>query len=253
MPEQAEPWSRARLPRPFADDPWKDERAESANVLWDWHQGLLPELAGLDARRRAALEVCSRYELDPDDVGLQEEAAERMRDGLRLPDAEALNALVHGWTAAHGRLLAGLAGLGKYSWQQTYIFMMSRGFTLSAALMVLPEDLAEDRILFPLSDLEQAGLTPEELKNDGPTRAAKKVIWKEVVRARDSFAQAQQLVDDLDRRQAASFRRWWFAGLEILHIIESNDYDVWNRPPRLTRYRRLHTRFQARFGRTTFR
>lgn len=256
MPDRAEPWTRATLPRPFQNDPWQGEVREAAHVLWDWHQGvltLLDDSAGRDRLRSAAIDVCRAYSLDTAELDAQESAADELTRPLRFETVEELDAFLDRWTAAHGRLLAGLAGLGGYSWHHAHISVMSRGFAMTAALMVLPEDLAADRVFVPLTDLDRAGVSVEELREGRMTPDIRKVIWKQVVRARDSFAQSQQFVDDLTRRQAASFRRWWFAALEMLNVIEANQFDVFTQPPHLSRYRRWHARFQARFGRTTFR
>lgn len=256
MQDPPQAWTRATLPRPFADDPWKDQELAAVTELWDWHQrlpDLIEDTVELERLRGSVLDVCRRYDLDSADVTSQEEVAREFAHPVRVESMEQLDDLVDRWTAAHGRLLAGLAGIGKYTWQQEHIFAMSRGFALTASLMVLPEDLADDRVLFPLADLDRGGVTVEELRRGRMTPSIKKLIWKEVVRARDSFAQARRAIDDLDRRQAAAFRRWWFAALEILNKIEANDFDVFTRPPRLSRYSILHARFQARFGRTTFR
>lgn len=245
-------WTRATLPRPFLDNPWRDDKAEAAAAFWDWHVGLSIVASNRDALRAQALEYGAEYGIDEAEVLMQVSAADRMAEGLRLQDADDFNEFVRQWTGAHTRLLAGLAGVGGYSWQQPMLDALSRAFFLTGALMALPDDLERDVVVFPLAELEKAGVTVAELKAGDVTPAVKRLLWRMTVWARDNFANSVRLVDEGSRREAAAFRNWWFAGAEMLNVIERNNFDVWQRPPELSMYRRLLVRFQARFGNFTF-
>lgn len=267
------PWTHASLPRPFTDATRDVEVEAAVNGAYDWHaylRGLRGDSSAIadDARRilarqpvsvlnqakvDAALVLVTDHDASVEDVARQVEAAARFQSSVRLHDVVALEAFVDLWTGAHARVIGAIGGIGRYTWQQALISEISRGFFLTASLMTLPEDLEEGHVLFPLSDATAVGMEESELMPGNLTPGVRRFLWKQTVRARDSFAQSQRLIDDLDRRQAASFRRWWFAALEVLNQIERNKFDVWSHPPRLTPYRRAHVRFQARFGRTTFR
>ena len=245
-------WTRATLPRPFLDSPWRDDKAEAAAAFWDWHAGLSLRATNRDSLRTHALEHASRYAIDEAEVLMQASAADRMAEGLRLQDADDFNAFVRQWTGAHTRLLAALAGVGGYSWQQPMLDALSRAYFLTGALMALPDDLERDIVAFPLTELEKAGVTVAGLKTGDVTPAVKRLLWRMTVWARDNFANSVRLVDEGSRREAAAFRNWWFAGAEMLNVIERNDFDVGRTPPELSMYRRLLVRFQARFGNFTF-
>ena len=245
-------WTRASLPRPFSEDPWRQEKAEAAAAFWDWHVRLGAGEDDLDEVRDRALKYCAVFELDEQDVLMQIPASERLAGGLRLQDTDEFNEFVHQWTGAHTRLLCGLAGIGGYSWHQSMIDALAGAFFLTGALMSLPDDLERDVVAFPLSELEKSRVTVEELKAGEVTDAVRRLLWRMTVRARDNYANAVNLVDEGSRREAASFRTWWFSGAEMLNVIEKNGFDVWGKPPHLGRYRRLLVRFQARFGNFTF-
>jgi phytoene/squalene synthetase len=271
-------WTRESLPRPFEDAPRDVDARSLVSNAWEWHEALSAlagesiEMRGIsDSLRAGAIEseredprinqdaqrayqrVTSAYPSLAEELINQADGAEMLSGCVRVNDASELDRLVRKWTGAHARVLGGIAGIGRYSWQERLLDEASRGFFLTAALMTLREDLIADRVLFPLSDAEAVSMNLDDLTSGRVTEPVRRFLWKQVVRARDSFAQSQRLVDDLERREAAAFRRWWFASLEILNRIEKNRFDVWQHPPRLSAYHRAHVRFQARFGRTTFR
>jgi 15-cis-phytoene synthase len=271
QPEGA--WTHHTLPRPFLDAAKDDGARDALNAAYDWHQCLRtvemrPNVLEDEASRlesgqstqklsadrvEAIRPLVSEYDADPADFAAQIRGAAALQEPLRFKDASELDAFVEQWTAAHARVMGAVAGIGAYSWQRSLMFEISRGFFLTGALMTLKQDLEQGHLLFPLSDAAIVGMNADDLFSGAATSGVRRFLWKQVVRARDSFAQSQRLIDDLDRRQAAAFRRWWFASLEVLNQIEKHDFDVWNHPPKLSLYHRAHVRFQARFSRTTFR
>jgi 15-cis-phytoene synthase len=267
------PWTSETLPRPFLDAPREDASRSAIGRAYDWHQYLArlhadAAILRRDAERiergaeplavdaalaRSMLDLVRDFNVDPVDIAAQILACAEMQHAVRFADAAALDEFVARWTAAHGRVIGAIGGLGRYTWQRELIGEAARGFFLTGHLMTLEEALERGHLYFPLSDAESVGLDVADVFSGRKTPGLRRFLWKQVVRARDSFAQSQRLVDDLDRRSAASFRRWWFAALEILNQIERNNFDIWAHPPRLSAYHRAHVRFQARFGRTTFR
>jgi phytoene synthase len=163
-----------------------------------------------------------------------------------------LNAFIHAFVVPHARLLARLAGADR-NWQQPQIQALAEGFFLVRTLTALPADLARNRLFIPEEDCDRAGVGFEQLRRGMVDDRVKKLLWKQSVRARDAFAQSLPLAGELERRYARAFKRWWLGGLEVLNEVERRDYDVWTSPVTLKPRHRMLVRFQARFGRATFR
>ena len=72
--------------------------------------------------------------------------------------------------------------------------------------------------------------------NDART---KKLLWKQVIRIRDAFAQGQPLVKEVPRKFRRSFKKNWLTGLELVGEIERRQYDLWTRPISLSRLQRF--------------
>lgn len=267
------------LPKPFYDDGFPRAQRPAVQVLWDFHTALLdpraPALDGsdLDAYFRAEREkaqrgeplkvvpsstaddaylACSDHHLPMDLLARQVEAARHFTGPIRFGGNRAVNAFIDAFAASHGRLLAHLAGASG-SWQLGFVDEFCRGMFWVGRLMTLKRDVERDWIFIPQSDLDQNGVTVEQLRQGPVDEDMRRLLWKQTIRAKDAFAQSEQLASDLPRRYAGAFKRWWFAGLELLNEIVRRDYDVWSEPVRLTGYQRAQARFQARFGRTTFR
>jgi phytoene synthase len=108
-------------------------------------------------------------------------------------------------------------------------------------------------VYIPLRDFEKTGVSVEQLKSGALDADGRKLLWRQVIRARDAFAQGQPLAQDLSRKTRRAFKRWWLGGLEVLNEIERRKYDVWSEPITLSAFHRAQVRFQALFGRTSFR
>lgn len=262
-----------RPPRPFYDDAPPAVR-EAVQALYHWHDGLR-EAARADGPRsfaaeadrvlaeqplsflpeataRAAYRACRTHGLPLADLAGQVRAAYAWQGPLRFPSRADLRAFEEEWALSHGRQLARLAD-AYHRWQHDAVHELSRAFFSTARLMHLPDDLARDQLFIPLSDLQQVGVSLEELRAGHRTEGVQRLLWRQVVRARDAYGQAMPLVKDLDRRVRSPFKRWWLAGLEMLNQIERNGYDVWTQPPSLGWHHKVQIRLQAWFGKTTFR
>lgn len=266
------------LPRPFYDDGWSRALQPAAQALWNWHTSLtepqVPALDGADraaffeaaytraaagepvtivpaAVREAAYGACEAHQLPRVMLARQIRGAAQREAPVRLATGEALNAFMQDWVAPHARLLAHLADAGLRS-QQPFVDELARGFFLTRALVNLPADLEADRLFIPLSDLEQAEVSLDQLRAGRLDEPLRKVLWKQVIRARDAFAQGQPLVHDLAWRHRGAFKRWWLGGLEMLNEIQRRRYDLWSEPVRLSTFHRAQVRFQALAGRTSF-
>ena len=269
----------AELPKPFYHDGFPRSKRSSAQALWDFHIALLhpraPALDGSDLRAyflaerekalrgeslkvvpsetgRAANLACTENDLPAELLARQIEVSHRFTGPIRFAGNQEVNTFIDDYAGSHGRLLAHLADVTG-SWQQAYIDELCRGFFWVGRLASLKRDVQRDWVFIPKADLEQNGVTVEQLQAGRIDEKMRRLLWKQTIRAKDAFAQSEQLVSDLQGQYASAFKRWWFGGLEVLNEIVRRDYDVWSEPVRLSRYQRAQARFQARFGRTTFR
>ena len=268
--------TRSGLPIPFYDDPWKGEERQAAQALWDWHLALFhapiahkgdreayyesqarlveagrPPMLLDSGISRAALEACETYSLDRTLLANQVRAAGLLGKSVRFENASTLRAFVDLWAGSHGLLLAGLAG-AKGKWQRPWVEHLAFGFFLTSRLVNLPADLSRDRLFLPLEDLGRVGVTVARLRAGTPDDSVRKVIWKQIVRAREAMAQGLPLIDELERRPARSLKRWWHGALEVLNEIERRDFDLWSRPLTLSFRHRFQAAVRAFVGRSIF-
>lgn len=261
---------------PFYEDPWRGDQTEAAHAIWDWHVALHETAVGssdleeedfsLDAERirvemtsgivgetvmSRARRAAERWDLPRELFAMQIQAARVFCGPVKFEDQASLFSFANRWSVPVGRLLIRVAGSDR-EWQIPWVDALSRGYFLLARLLELPDDVAAGRFFFPQEEMEFFGVEMHELRNGPPGEAVRKLLWKQTVRIRDQFAQALPLARELPRRQAASFRRWWLGGLEMLNAIERQQYDVWSGPIVLSGYHRAQVRYQARFGRLTF-
>lgn len=269
---------RVDLPRPFVGPFWWGERAEAVRALWRFHEAL-PQLIEDECSaataegicREAAKtvregnrpgwirselldpvrEACRAFDLSMDLVADQLEGSYRFAGPIRFTDREELSTHVEAYAVPQARLIAQVAGVD-FGWQRRAIRNLARGFFLTARLARLPEDVARDRIYLPEDHLAEAGVTVGQLREGRVDDGLSNLLWKEIVRARDAFAQSLDLLDDLPWGLRGSFKRAWIGGLEVLHTIEKREYDVWSEPVRLSRWQRIQIRFQALAGRAAF-
>ncbi|MEX1056029.1 MAG: squalene/phytoene synthase family protein, partial [Rhodothermales bacterium] len=271
--------AEAPLSKPFYDDGWSRAKKPHAKALWDFHSALVdaraPALDGEDltayfeAERekvferkdlnvmsdgvfRAAYEACTVNHIPIELLGRQIAAARRFKEPIRFADARKANEFIREWACSHGRALAHLADASG-SWQLAYVDELSTAFFWVGRLVTMRRDLELDRLFIPQSDLDQADVTIEQLREGRRNENTRRLFWKQSIRAKDAFAQSEQLAIDLPRRYASALKRAWLGGLEVLNEIARRDYDLWSRPISLSVYHRSLVRFQARFGRTSFR
>lgn len=274
-----EPSRGEMLPIPLYADGWPRDKRLYAEALWDFHRSLVhahaPSLDGADlaayfeSERKRALaaeplqsvpdeitskvyEAVDRFALPGELLGRQIIAAQSFKEAIRFEDSRASAAFIEKWAQSHGRILAHLADV-RGAWQLTHVDEFASAFFWVGRLMTLKDDLARDWLFFPLSDLRLAEVSVEDLQSGEITEGVRRLLWKQTIRAKDAFAQSEQLVIDLPRPYASAVKRWWIGGLEILNEIVRRDYDVWTEPVTLSTFYRLQVRLQAKFGRTTFR
>lgn len=263
------------LPRPFYQSPWPRALRKDAQALWDWHAALAradaPALDGSDLtaffeaerEKAAAAEplhsipddvsqrayaACTEHELPRDLLVRQVMAARELQEPLRFAEAADLDRFIAAWATPLGLLLAQLAGVG-HSWQERHIHELARGFFLAGRLAALPRDLERGQLFLPEKELEQSGVTLDQLRAGQVDENLRRLLWKQSVRIRDALAQGQALVDELPRRYRSALKRYWLGALEILNEVERRDYDLWGEPFQLSLFRRIQVRLQAFLGR----
>lgn len=247
--------------------------------LWAWHHSLrTPIIDGIDpadlcsyfereaekvalrepvkvvptsVQKRAYL-TAERYHLPVELLAEQVRAASVFTGSVRFQDSNELNNFISQWAVPHARLLAELADVA-HSWQIRYVDEFARAVFTTGRLVTLPQDLSLNRVFIPEDDLGKAGLSPERLKTGIVDEAVRRLMWKQVIRGRDAFAQAMPLINEISPRIGRVVKLWWTGGLEVLNEIEKRDFDVWSSPIQLSTFRMLLVRIQARFGRTTIR
>ena len=100
-------------------------------------------------------------------------------------------------------------------------------------------DYAKDRIYIPVEDMTRFGCTPEHIARREFTPAFREMMRFEVDRARALFQQGLPLIKMVDRPLAADLDLFSRGGLEILNMIEAQDYNVLRERPSLGKFRKL--------------
>jgi squalene synthase HpnC len=94
-------------------------------------------------------------------------------------------------------------------------------------------DLANGRVYFPRRDLARFEVTPDDLRDMRVTPGFVALMKHEIVFARDLLMRGAELGRMVDRRLRREILMFVGGGLAILRAIEKNDYDVFNRRPKL--------------------
>ncbi len=273
--------SPADLPRPLYDD-WPGALRPHVQALWDWHSGLLEAppvtrngqsavdasfFAEEKARAREgkplrllrediwkpAYRVCAEHDLSRTHLADQIDAAQQLQGRVRFDDTPALNRFVRHWVVAHGRLLGGLAGMDQ-KWNRSKLDELARGFFFVGRLIRLPRDLERDWLFIPVDNLEQSGVSIDQLRDGRLDDNVRRLLWKQSVRARDAMGQGQPLIPTVEEwRLRFVLKRWWLGALEMLSEVERREYDLWSAPIKLPLFRKTQVYLQAIFGKATMR
>jgi len=265
------------LPRPFYNQ-WSSQRRPAAHALWDWHSALThPQPIGENGteerqqhffeeeRARAeagepmrlvrkevwqeAYSVCHEHDLDRSLLAAQVAGARHLHGTVQFETSAALKRFVGLWAVPHGQLLAGLAGAG-LSIHRQYAGELARGFFHLSRLIFLPQDVKKGKLFLPLDNLEQRGVSVEQLRTGDIDEGMRGLLWKESVRIRDALAQGRPLIANLSLRQRFALKRFWVGALELLKELERRDFDLWSRPLNLPFVRRVQVYVQTLLGRS---
>jgi squalene synthase HpnC len=105
------------------------------------------------------------------------------------------------------------------------------------------QDVARDyqrgRVYIPLEDMRAFGYSESKLAA-GTVDASWRALMKfEVERARELFRTGERLIPLVERRLQVDLRLFTLGGMEILHRIEAQDYDVLSRRPTVSPMRQM--------------
>ncbi len=229
-------------PRPGVRVETEVRQCEAGEVL-----GIIPP-----AVAARAYEVCRLHRLDRAHLAEQVRAARYLVPPVRFATAAELLAFVRLRCGAHAQLLAHLAGQrGRFRTQGTQEF--AKALFLTNRLCYLVQDLAQDRLFLPLSELAQFGVSEEQLMQGRIDEGVRRLLWKQAVRIRDAYGACQRLGHDLNGWPRRQFRRYWMEGLYLLSVAEKRKFDVWTKPVALSSAQRLQIRWQILAGKTSFR
>ncbi|MFQ5796056.1 MAG: squalene synthase HpnC [Candidatus Bipolaricaulia bacterium] len=113
----------------------------------------------------------------------------------------------------------------------------------------IARDLDRDRIYLPLEDMERFDCSEAMLRRGRVDERFAALLTFEIERTWDMFAEGLKLVDRVDRRLRRDLKLFTLGGMKVLDAIERCDYDVFNRRPTLSRWRKAGLMIRMAFGR----
>ncbi len=100
-------------------------------------------------------------------------------------------------------------------------------------------DWQKDRVYLPQEDLRRFGVTEEQIAARRFSPEFRTLMEFEVRRARELFHAGQPLIKSVDRRLRLDLELFTRGGLEILNLIERQNYDVLSRRPAISKGRKV--------------
>lgn len=110
-------------------------------------------------------------------------------------------------------------------------------------------DLLKDRVYIPIEDIERFGYNLELLYARKFTPEFAALMKFEVDRTRQLFADGMPLMDMVDRRVRLDIDMFTRGGLEVLRLIETQQYDVLAKRPSVSKRRQFSILFQRLLAR----
>ena len=109
-------------------------------------------------------------------------------------------------------------------------------------------DLEKDRIYIPLEDLVRFGYTEASLCAREVTPAFRELMKFEVERTHALFAEGAKLGELVERRVRLDIEMFTRGGLEVLRLIEAQNYDTLSRRPSVSKRRQVAILFGRLFA-----
>ncbi|MDA0747852.1 MAG: squalene synthase HpnC [bacterium] len=94
-------------------------------------------------------------------------------------------------------------------------------------------DYSRNRIYLPQEDLTRFSVPETDLKQGPASPAFKNLLVCQIQRTETLFLQGRPLPNLVTGRLKAELRLTWLGGMEILHKLRRNDYDVFENRPKL--------------------
>jgi squalene synthase HpnC len=99
-------------------------------------------------------------------------------------------------------------------------------------------DLDKDRVYIPLDDLNKFGYTIEELENKVLNNNFRALLKHEIEKTQILFNEGKELIESTKKQDnlkklSKQLILTWHGGTEILNKIKENNYDVFNKRPKL--------------------
>lgn len=120
-----------------------------------------------------------------------------------------------------------------------YAHHLGMAFQLTNILRDVHEDLLRGRLYIPLDELEQFGISTDDLLNNTNADKLKQLFSFQAQRAEDYYQKAFTALPDGDRYQQRSGIIMAEIYLETLHQIKNDDYQILQRRIKLTPLRKL--------------
>ena len=234
---------------------WSSDKKDAVDLFWEWHEylKLSCDFSGVEDAKKTFLalkaklinnetqdvipvtllnnvkKAIARYDIPQEWFFDQMSVAHHFYGSHQFQDAKELKSFIAAWEAPHAYMIAKLADAA-YTWQRMQLDELAVAFFVVDSLLHLPENLEQNRVFIPLSEMQHAEVTLEQLKTGEITQGLERLLWKQTIRARDAFAQGQPLLKELDRKYRSAAKKNWLTALEYLNEIEKRKYDVWSEP-----------------------
>jgi squalene synthase HpnC len=98
-------------------------------------------------------------------------------------------------------------------------------------------DIRKDRIYLPIEEMQTYGVTVDSLKNFQVTTGLRELVKFQCARTREIFEKGKPLIPMLDKALKLEIKLTWLGGVEILKLIEKQNFDTLSRRPHITKMR----------------
>lgn len=218
-----------RVPDEWVDNPGSMSGADILDTLNRYRQELFAGTYGIrptHAVLRAFLDVVNETEIPLEEATRFLDAMQQDLEKNRYQTYDELRAYMRGSAGAVGVMLVHALEADRRDFMIESAIALGEAMQLTNFIRDVGEDLDRGRIYFPLSELEQFGVSEEEFLSRSVTPGVRRLIEMQVSRARKRFADADGGIGELPK--AVSFgvalARELYA--KILEKVEQNDYDV---------------------------
>ena len=224
----------------IADERGPATAAQRLAELERWRADVAAMFAGQAPVRLAGLDEATRsYRLSQEDFDavIDGMAMDAERD-IRAPDWATLDLYCDRVASAVGRLSVRIFGLPQEP-GEALAYHLGRALQLTNILRELDEDAAVGRLYLPREALIRAGINTNDPKTALRSATLGQACAELVARAREHFAQADQIMAALPRRRVRAPRIMGLVYRSMLDQLEARGWSAPRRPIRVSRPRLL--------------